>query len=352
MNIPQYRLFHIIVLGVISSYLLSSCQPLTSIPENDGDITIINISRHPVNSSNLPTNLVWVPDQANVLARVEENEQHIGRIQFYNLSNGERKEDYIFDTIGLNNAGITPWMHWSGNGKSIILEVVTWKTNPDNLFDILYYPAVAKIDASTHQGQIFLPPHGAVWNDAIVGISPDGRTALIGAQAKKTYTRDYYLLDLKTNEYSPLMLDTSKIPSDFSPLAWSSDEKWIAGIITEQFDLAYKSTIYLISMDGKVLQTVVKNVDGRVDEVAFSPDSRNLLFMVAKQGYQSIYVVSVNGDNLHEIFSGKKQQASIKTNLAWSSDGAKIAFISGDVNVPDAIWVLTLGKASSATSNP
>lgn len=141
----------------------------------------------------------------------------------------------------------------------------------------------------------------------------------------------------------------------FYPLAWSPNEEWF---VIETYDPenppkdytdVVPSALYMLSKDGSEAKLIIRNIEGRVISVVFSPDGSKIAWVEQyADGNQSIHIANSDGSGTHEIFSntGLSSDYNITSNLIWSPDGNRLVFVgyrSKDLVYP--FWVLTLGQA-------
>jgi TolB protein len=69
---------------------------------------------------------------------------------------------------------------------------------------------------------------------------------------------------------------------------------------------------------------VVAGFKGTNSAPAWSPDGRQLVVTLSREGGSQLYVIGADGDGLRRL----TQSAAIDTEAAWSPDGASIYFVS------------------------
>jgi Tol biopolymer transport system component len=123
--------------------------------------------------------------------------------------------------------------------------------------------------------------------------------------------------------------------------SWSPDGQWLAyGFTDYTVVLSTKSEVRLISVDGARTRRVASvRAAGTVSEVAWSPDGRRLAFVLWTQNYPveaatwtpagdhaSIFVVDRAGGGLRPVIG---VHPNVVTGLTWAPDARHLAFTNG-----------------------
>lgn len=80
---------------------------------------------------------------------------------------------------------------------------------------------------------------------------------------------------------------------------------------------------------------------GRVSDPQVSPDGKTIAYVVTKynmdenNGASQIFLVSIDGENVHEFNTGMKSSS----DPVWSPDGKEIAFLADDTNGASQVYV-------------
>ncbi len=170
-------------------------------------------------------------------------------------------------------------------------------------------------------------------------------------------------MNMNNGKYQQFQMNPNVFSPPLHPLAWSSDGNWVA-VATYDPDHPPKTiaeevpeALYLLHVNGQESRLIVRNIEGHIDSVSFSSDGSKFIWVESRKGEQYIYIANIDGSGAHEIFSNANlpSEYNIPTtsNLLWSPDGSRIVFTGPpDKHFNYHLWVLTLGKVSSTTSNP
>lgn len=145
--------------------------------------------------------------------------------------------------------------------------------------------------------QILFTQHGALWI-----VNPDGSGLLKVANALTDYLR---------------------LPYATQP-AWSPDGRRIA-FVAPGIGPEHRPDVFIINADGSNLFNLTNHPSNDY-QPAWSPDGRHIAFVTTRLGYQNIYTIGVDGNNVTQIFHSPTEGAYHPT---WSPDGSRIAFVVG-----------------------
>ncbi|MGB9873274.1 MAG: hypothetical protein ACPLYD_16655 [Anaerolineae bacterium] len=106
--------------------------------------------------------------------------------------------------------------------------------------------------------------------------------------------------------------------------AWSPDGRRIA-FVAPGIGPEHRPDVFIINADGSNLFNLTNHPSNDYQPV-WSPDGRHIAFVSTRLGYQNIYTIGVDGNNVTQIFYGSTEGAYHPT---WSPDGSRIAFIVG-----------------------
>ena len=83
------------------------------------------------------------------------------------------------------------------------------------------------------------------------------------------------------------------------------------------------STINLMNPDGGEQQTLLQR-SGKINQLAWSPNGKNILFCTERNGTHDIFIMDADGSNIKPVFELMKY----KREPVWSPDGKQIAFVA------------------------
>jgi Tol biopolymer transport system component len=133
------------------------------------------------------------------------------------------------------------------------------------------------------------------------------------AYAPRFYPKDDRISDnweiFTVNAAGGRSVNLTRHPSDEYAPAWSHDGRWIAFVCAGRF-------VVVMRHDRGARRTVLRLRPQRVDDLAWSPDDRQLAFA----GDQGIRVVNSDGKGLRRLSRGRDSSPT------WSRDGQTIAF--------------------------
>ncbi len=150
--------------------------------------------------------------------------------------------------------------------------------------------------------QILFTQHGALWV-----VKPDGSDLLKVADA---------LIDHRGRSFATRPV-------------WSPDGRQIA-FVASGIGPENHPDIFIINADGSGLFNLT-NHSSEDYQPAWSPDGHHLAFVTTRHGYQSIYTIGIDGNDITQVFSSASEGAYHPT---WSPDGSRIAFVVGS----PAVW--------------
>ncbi len=148
---------------------------------------------------------------------------------------------------------------------------------------------------------------------------------------------------------------TSTLGAAYSP-ACSPDGSKIAFLSTIRADTSNDSVsednhVWVASIDGKDAKDVVESLDRRCFNVAWTPDSKSVLFTAGDKGKIALYSVSPESGEITAVKSGDWQISRRGNGFSVSKTG-KIAYLKADPSHPGEIFVASLdGSGEKQVTN-
>jgi Tol biopolymer transport system component len=257
---------------------------LTSVPPTD---TLIPIKTPEPTATGAPL-LHRKGDGGGVIAFTSERD---GNAEIYTMNaDGSELQQLTKDSA------YDAWPTWSPDGSQIAFMSVR-SGNPD-----IY---VMNADGSNVQQLTY---HSA--NDIWPEWSPDGKRITFASRRDGNF--EIYVINADGSNLQRLTTTTSH--EDFP--AWSPDGKQIVFSRVEGDD-----GTYIMNVDGSDERQLL---NFEVFEPAWSPDGARIAFGSDHEGFQGIYVLDVDGNNLQKLSSTRAGENC----PTWSPDGTQIAFAS------------------------
>lgn len=201
-----------------------------------------------------------------------------------------------------------------------------------------------------------------LWNCDTRGGNAPARIADVGGRPLWSSDGKYLIVTEETRtketglEYGTFRLraDGSKdarlpLPKTHAVRDWSRDGKWLL-TASHSDQKKVPSRLSVMRFDGTQERPLMK---GQSEEVIlrdgrFSPDSRQLAYVVEKGNDIAIWVSGVDGNNARKIFEGAN---TVITGLCWSPDGKRLAASLYDNPNSDAIPVDRLRRVRLVLMN-
>src|SRR5579883_2638301 len=142
---------------------------------------------------------------------------------------------------------------------------------------------------------------------------------------------------LDTQTFQTRQLDNLPTPGGHA-LAWSPNGRYLAFDATqcEGFQASSTETLMLVHTDGSNPTRIAQWGAGRIEQIAWSPDSRQIAAVVStitnlttggwQAGTPSLWVVNADSSNLRKLTFSDSEQPS------WAPDGQRLVFASPDDN--------------------
>jgi Tol biopolymer transport system component len=183
------------------------------------------------------------------------------------------------------------------------------------------------------------------WVDAREpSFSPNGKWIVYAANVldrSNTYTDASTVETISAN--GTIKRTLTGMSGDLEQPAWSPNGRWIAFMDTvwNGNKGIYRTDLYIVRPDGNGLRKLAINIDGWA--FAWSPDSKEIA--VGGGAGDSLLQIHLNASRPIRLDDG----GSVITDIAWSPDGSRIAFVrgyttwdgSGDIR-PRALWIRDL----------
>lgn len=346
----------VILILVIASLYVSRRVFAPTIPENAEELSVVDIARVDINTV-VETNLVWVPGEFNSVVAassyiVRNNDTEYTyhqetRLHSYNLETGEITEMHNLWAYGVS-IGNHRALFWSADGRYIV-------TGPGGV-----------VDLEARQGYWLEPPPGFAEITSVYGIAADGRYIFLGANPE-TGTGQRFFFDVEEKSFRPFEMQAGVFYAErWNSRALSPNGEWIAvttadpDYYEEKMELPLEPVpvaLSLLRSDGSEARIIARDIQGRIDEVVFSPDGTKIAWLVydIEERRQRLYLANIDGSGMHEIFNnfGLPDEYVVASNLVWSPDGTRIVFHgypNKDYVYP--FWVLTLGSGEGTTMEP
>jgi tricorn protease len=241
-----------------------------------------------------------------------------GGAEIWTVGNTAGADDYrkVSDYAGMNR-----WPLWAPDGQGLY-----FVSDRDGMENIWYQPlegGPARRLTEFGEGRVLWP-----------AISRDGRTII--------FERDFgiWRLDIQHNQIAPLSIrvrtDTKQTPvyvytytRYLDELALSPDGKKLAFVARGEIfaDFADKET------DKEQRQGPsfrVTNTPFRESDVAWSPDSRKLVYTSDRHGDEELYLYDLINRTETRLTSSSAERPGPKSAPAYSPNGAWIAYVRGD----------------------
>jgi WD40 repeat protein len=116
---------------------------------------------------------------------------------------------------------------------------------------------------------------GCCWFVSTPWLSPDGTTALEGADVDTLRMRDVRTDGVRTLRLEPQLGDPGTV--GISPAAWSPDGSRVALLVSESDGTAFLPSIAVVDRTTGSARQVLRQVPGHIRQVSWSPDGSRLL---------------------------------------------------------------------------
>ncbi|MCI2429783.1 S9 family peptidase [Candidatus Acetothermia bacterium] len=167
---------------------------------------------------------------------------------------------------------------------------------------------------------------------SVVGWSPEGRYLVISVASAST-NNDLYLLDLETKELKHLTPHEGNALYDAGP--WTPDGAGFF-VLSDQ-DREFTNLAYLHIHEGRL--EFLEDLDFDVEDVALSPDGKNLVTLVNVEGYHQIRVWTWPERGWRPA---PLTPPGLFGSLRFSQDGTKLTFTLTGSRFSSDVWLYDL----------
>jgi Tol biopolymer transport system component len=237
----------------------------------------------------------------------------------------------MYDTLGMNGL----WRIFpDGSGATHIFNELAEhpKWSPDGslvVFDADTGNSIKMVPAEGGDPIVFLPDSIHIRNGGLPCWSPDG-TQIAFLEAAGLSICVY---NAKKVQISSIFRKDGMLPM---PGGWTPGGKSLLVALMDR--QTRKSTLWLISSDGKEKTQITGHHENFYRHLALSPDGSLLVYGVYEEGNMGLYVMPfLGGPSLPLIVS---EQAS-NGGPSWSPDGKKLAFTSTRSGSFD-VWIMNV----------
>ena len=189
---------------------------------------------------------------------------------------------------------------------------------------------------------------GEVWGNALSTPqwSPDGKQIAFVSnrtqQPDANRNTDIYVVPADGGEIKQI---TTNQGPDEAP-QWSPDGKWIVYQAQNQPDLIWYDTteVMIIPSSGGDAKPLTRELDRNCTMASFTPDGKNIYFILEHEGKQLLASVSPDGTNLNKNVGGE--------NVVHDYDlgpSSAVAFLAGRTELPAEIFTASNGKSKQVT---
>jgi Tol biopolymer transport system component len=249
----------------------------------------------------------WSPDSKSIVYQLTDLKDTLGKNSLWVISSDGTGSKQIFK-------GLAEHPKWSPEGRFIVFDADTGNS-------------IKMIPSGGGEAISFLPDSIHIQNGGLSCWSPDGtKIAFLERTGLSICT-----YDMKTGNVKSIFSKESLLPL---PGGWSSDGKKIFVALSNK--QTRKSTIWKISVDGKIREQIQGHHENFWRHLALSPDGSLLVYAAMEGKYLGLWIMPAEG--------GKSLPLSVTPNAhnegaSWSPDGKHIAFNSTRSGNFD-VWVM------------
>lgn len=277
---------------------------------------------------------VWSPDGSRIATFLVSSEASVAaRLELLDANGADVQ---IIPSISLFPGTLDST---GAQGTAQFSRLIEWSPNGSQLIALLGARQFGLIQADGTNLRQFTGSEPA-W-------SPDGRYLAyfvygdvsdspgFGAPSRPSAGIKIEILDTQT--FQTRQLDNLPTPGG-QALAWSPNGRYLAFDATqgEGFQAFSTDTLMLVHTDGSDPTPIAQWGAGRIEQIAWSPDSRQIAAVVStitnlttggwQAGTPSLWVVNADNSNLRKLTFSDSEQPS------WAPDGQRLVFASPDDN--------------------
>jgi Tol biopolymer transport system component len=249
----------------------------------------------------------WSPDSKFIVYQITSRYDSLGKNGLWVIpsNGGTAKQIY---------KGMAEHPKWSPDGKYIVFDADTGRN-------------IKMILAEGSEAINFLPDTIHIGNGGLPCWSPDG--SKIAFIERKGLSLCIY--DMKTRNVKSIFSKDDLIPL---PGGWTIDGRYILVALSDR--QTRKSTMWKISVDGKLQQRIPGHNENFWRHIALSPDGSIIVYSALVGNYLGLFAMLSDG--------GKSLPVTITADAhnegaVWSPDGKNIAFNSSRFR-QGGIWIM------------
>lgn len=170
-------------------------------------------------------------------------------------------------------------------------------------------------------------------NDYSPTWSPDGKSiafisdhdAILLDEARGLWTNNIYIMEADGSNVRRLTNDN--LANGYGGLAWSPDGKSLALCLSSltSYGGYFSLGIHLMNLSDRTLTRLTFDSSAVQCRPKWSPDGRQILYVVSGSGFSSIYVINADGSDQVKLSA---DPSAYDTSPSWSLDGKSSVFAS------------------------
>jgi dipeptidyl aminopeptidase/acylaminoacyl peptidase len=277
---------------------------------------------------------IWSPDGSKILFTSSVYPDCTGTPQQADTCNQQRDQAQASSKVKaqvFTQLLFRHWNHFTGEKRSHLFLIPSAGGESRDLT-----PGVAQDIPPFSVGQ----PQGYAF-------SPDGKEVAFEWKPDPipaiSTSRGIFTLSLTDLNAKPIRVSTSA-GGNFTP-RYSPDGKYLA--FRSQARAGYEADRFRLTLydrQGKQVRDVLPDFDRWVEDLAWSPDSKNIYFVSDLAGEEPVFDVGVSGQALHQL-----TELGTYGDLHPTADGEKLVVSRNTLRQPEEIYLLRLNKVRSAS---